>query len=156
MICFMRLLVSIFLENNRITQNLIWFVPFGCCYQFLLETTAWHKTWYDLCRLVVAGHTPRKQPNDTKYYMICVIRLLLSIFIANNRMTQNIIWFVSFGCCYFSWKQMHGTKSNMICVIWFLLFMWVGSNRMTQNPIWFVSFGCRYPFFLRTTEWHKI
>jgi hypothetical protein len=133
MIWFMRLLLSIFLENNRITQKLTWFVPFGCCYQFLLETTAWHKTWYDLCRLVVAGHTPRKHPNDKILYDLC----------------HSVVAF------HFYCEQPNDTKSNMICVIRLLLFF-LGNKCMTQNPIWFVSFDFCYSCELEAIEWHKI
>jgi hypothetical protein len=84
--------------------------------------------------LVVASHAPRRQPNDTTYYMICVIRLLLSISLANNRMTHNL-----YDLCH------------SVVVIFFL-----GNSRMTQNPIWFVSFDCCYSCELEAIEWHKI
>ena len=99
MICVIRLLLSFFLGNNRMTQNPIWFVSFDFCYSFELEAIEWHKIQYDLCHLVVAIHFSCEPPNDTKSYMMCVIRLLLSIFLETTAWYK-MLWFVSFGYCY--------------------------------------------------------
>ena len=80
----------------------------------------------------VPGPSGRSGPKSN---MICPISLLLS---------------------FLYWAQPNDTKSNMFCVMRLLLVMFPGGNRLTQNLIWFVSCGCCYPFFLKTTESHKI